>query len=226
MKLKTMTTILCLAASLALTACKSEKQLVVDASAFANDLGGQYSVVKAVSLQYGYAVFMNNNSGKYMAIKLSNWNPALTSASAHLDAETQSGRVYFNLKSQSGGDFKDYDSGIVFEGSEAISKDGQTEAGFVEQLNIEAAKNNLVEMGVPSDRAATIATLAVASAKKEELNADDVNAILEVVGDTSLSEIASTSSNPLAAHQLIEKAAAKNNMSAEQMKELVNKIFE
>lgn len=227
MKLKNFATILCLTATMVLTtACKTEKQLVVDASAFVGALGGQYSVVKAVSLQYGYAVLLNSSSNKYMAIKLSNWNPGMTSAQAHLDSETQSGRVYFNLRSQGGGDYLDVNSGLVFEGSEAIAKDGQSAAGFAEQLNIEAAQNGLLEMGIPSERASTIATLVVAKAKQDELNSDDVNAVLEAVGDTSLSEIIAAGSDAKAEKNLIKKAAQKNNISSEQMKDLLHNILE
>jgi hypothetical protein len=65
----------------------------------------------------------------------------------------------------------------------------------------------------------------VAKAKKPELNAEDVNAVLEAAGDTSLSEIAEAGSNAQASSDLIERAAKKNNMSSEQMKDLVNNIL-
>lgn len=225
MKLQTLGTILMLSTSLFLISCKSEKELVVDASAFVDQLGGQYAVVKANSKQNGYSVLYNKSSGKYLAVNLGSWNTS-TDASAHLESETQRGRVYFNLRSKSGGDYEDRDSGKIFEGSEVSSKDGQSEAGFVEKLNIEAAKENLVGMGISSEKASEIAPILVAKAKKDSLNSEDLNAVLEAVGNTSLSEIVESQSNPLAQQSLIQKAADLHGMSTEQMKEIVTNILE
>lgn len=225
MKLKTFGTVLMLSTSLFLISCKSEKELVVDATSFVNQLGGEYSVVKAISMERGYAVLFNKNSNKYMAINLETWK-AGSDAAAYLESETQRGRVFFNLRSRSGGDFEDRESGRLFEGSEVSAKDGQSQAGFVEQLNIEAAKENLVGMGISSEKASEIAPILVAKAKKDSLSTEDLNAVLEAVGNTSLSEIADSQSNPLAQQGLIQKAADLHGMSSEQMKEIVSNILE
>jgi hypothetical protein len=124
------------------------------------------------------------------------------------------------------GDYEDRDSGKIFEGSEVIAKDGQAQAGFVEQLNIEAAKVNLMNAGISSEKAADIAPIIVAKAQKDSLNTEDLNAVLEVVGNTSLAELSAAQSNPLAQKELLDRAADLHGMTSEQMKDVVSNLLQ
>jgi hypothetical protein len=219
-KLKSFTyPVVCLSLFVALTGCKTEGELIVDTGTFVTGLGADYSVAKASSQQRGYSVVRNNLTGKYFAIDLRAWNSTMN-AWDYYDQQTQNGHAYFNLRSQGNGDFLDTKSQLLFESSDSIAKDGQAQAGFVDQLNIASAQRKLIDKGVSSQSAKKLAAVSVSMSKKSKLSSDDVNAILEVAAGTSLSELAAARSSS-DQEKIVNKAAKMHGMSPESVKEFL-----
>lgn len=205
---------LSLAAAIVLFGCKSDKQLTVDASKFVASLGSNYVVAKSVSKQAGYSVILNTSNGKYFAVNLNGWK-AGSDAGAYLDSQTQKGSVYYNLTDIGGGDYKDYESGLIFESDERMVKDGQSAQGFVDRLNYSNTVRVLSEEGFPN--AQRLAQLTVATARKgKEMSDQDFNALLESVAGITLDQLRNAN-DQAAQRKLIEAAATHNRMTPEAM---------
>lgn len=149
-----------------------------------------YAVAKGVSVQPGYSVFLNLDTGRYFAVDVRGfypWNGE--SARNHLSQQTQDGLVYFNLSTNLDGTFSVVDAngnkGITFSakdvtGSVSIAQRAAAEA----RIHTSVAVDNLVTMGLNAKKAESVAGALVALKKNSGDKGADAPAVAKLIAES------------------------------------------
>lgn len=144
---------------------------------------------------------------------------------------------YHNLRPDAYNDlfyFDGYNGTIVFEETDASSKDLEKVGAFIEAANVSRAGENLAaEFGLSEDRGLEIAKLANNWAKisrKRAMTSADADLFAKEVVGASLSEITNAYENAAEGNEsgvesFLDKAAKKNGASPEQMGEIIDELF-
>lgn len=177
-----------------------EKTQVQLANNFANDVnngsGDNLDVVKAVTTQQGYAVFMDTKTQRYFSVYISDYNGG---GNNYLTNETQRGDAYFNLRSNHDGTYTSINSdgsdGLTFSKGGEISGEKdlrKVQASFQEAKVQDVSSKLMARIGFSnSDDAIRAARQLVAysdTMSKREMTQTDVDALTTGITGTSASD--------------------------------------
>lgn len=194
------------------------------------DLGYDLSIVKTNTLQSDYIVVYDYDYGTYDAYDLRYYNPG-ENLNYYLD--DYESNFYYDLDNIGGGQYQDYISGVIFEKTKGTAKDRMKIAALEETLLIKkAAKTLNAQFGLSMERATEVGKLAVIwqkTPKERMTDADHDKFSKEVLGHT-ISEYKKAVDNKVNGNssdlkELIRDTAEFNNITPEQMNNMIGNVF-
>lgn len=194
------------------------------------DAGYDVSLVKTNTQQADYIVVYDYDYGTYDAYDLRYYNPG-ENLNNYLNLHDSS--FYYDLMPSAFGTYTDEWSGLIFEKTQASSKDRLKMAALEEGLMIKKASDVLnVQFGLSQERSFEVAKLAVIwqkTPKERMTDADHDKFSKEVLGHT-ITQYKNAVAKKLVGNgselnQLIEDTAAFNGVTPEQMNQVLDNVF-
>lgn len=189
--------------------------------------GYDLSLVKTNTLQFDYIVVYDHYYGTYDAYYIGNYNPG-ENLSSYLN--NYSFRFYYDLIPESGNNYYDPVSGLLFEKVQPSSKNLSKMKAFKEELAITKKAEDLrAQFGMSEEKALDTARFAykIKSSPAGTYNAKDFDAFAKELTGSTITEFQKDlkSNNAASLDARIEKAAQVTGMGTEGVEKMMKEIF-